>query len=65
MTHTGFPDPRYDLVCITSIRPRQFPQFASSGFASLNCCCFNVTTIALPMTQSGAVHSIINCRVGC
>jgi hypothetical protein len=65
MTHTGFPDPRYDLVCITSIRPRQFPQFASSCFASLNCCCFNVTTIALPMTQSGAVHSIINCRVGC
>ena len=62
MTQTGSPDRQNDLVCITSYCPRQFRHFASSGFTSLNCYFFKVTTIALPMLQSGAVHSIISRR---
>ena len=62
LTHTGSPDPRIDLVCITSSCPRQFLQSFSSqvgsGFTSLVALAFNATTIALRYGRAGAVHSI-------
>jgi hypothetical protein len=62
LTQTGSPDPRIDLVCITSSCPRQFLQSFSSqvgsGFTSLVALAFNATTIALRCCGAGAVHSI-------
>src|SRR5881392_907866 len=55
LTHTGCPDPRIDLVCITSSCPRQFLQSFSSqvgsGFTSLVALAFNPTSIALRDTS--------------
>jgi hypothetical protein len=59
MTQTGSPDPRIDLVCITSSCPRQFLQ-SSSGLTSFVARISNATTIALRCRRAGAVHSIIN-----
>src|SRR6516164_4187966 len=62
LTQAGSPDPRIDLVCITSCCPRQFVQSFSSqigsGFTSLVALAFNATTIALRYRGAGAVHSI-------
>src|SRR5690348_13517168 len=62
LTQAGCPDPRIDLVCITSSCPRQFVQSFSSqigsGFTSLVALAFNATSIALQSCGVGAVHSI-------
>jgi len=62
LTQAGSPDPRIDLVCITSSCPRQFLQSFSSqvgsGFTSLVALAFNPTSIALRYVGAGAVHSI-------
>ena len=62
LTQAGSPDPRIDLVCITSSCPRQFRQsfssYVGSGFTSLVALAFNATTIALRYRGAGAVHSI-------
>jgi NAD(P)-dependent dehydrogenase (short-subunit alcohol dehydrogenase family) len=64
MTQAGSPDPRIDLVCITSSCPRQFLQSVSSqvgsGFTSLVALASNATTITLRYRRAGAVHSIIS-----
>jgi hypothetical protein len=61
---TGSPDPRIDLVCITSSCPRQFLQGSTfhidSGFTSFVARISNATTIALRCRRAGAVHSIIS-----
>src|SRR6516164_2569610 len=69
LTHTGPPDPRIDLVCITSSCPRQFLQSFSSqvgsGFTSLVALAFNATTIARRYCRAGAVHSIKSRHLHC
>src|SRR5689334_10584569 len=55
LTQAGCPDPRIDLVCITSSCPRQFVQSFSSqigsGFTSLVALAFNATSIALQSAE--------------
>src|SRR5262245_5128092 len=70
MTHTGSPDPRIDLVCITSSCPRQFLQNFKTpsslpGLTSLNRSSSDATSLwhfdaaeQAPSTASSAVEML-------
>src|SRR5262249_13430720 len=70
MTQTGSPDPRIDLVCITSSCPRQFlPNFKTPsslpGLTSLNRSSFDATSLwhfdaaeQAPSTASSAAEAL-------